>query len=225
MVELGMLKKSSSRLPHVLERGRAVLFGTRIYDDENCPCSLPSSDSRATSIFLSGYFQSWDCFKREISHVANIANRALEERHGKSAGARVGAVHLRLGDYAGLKHIYGEITGEYIYQSILELSSRHPSKSNLVNVYSDSVNASGSLQVPNFVNLHYMPNQTTPEALWAMSQSLWIVGSNSTFSWWAAAIGGFIPLTLPSPFLIDRKLNSKIRLESDNVVWIDRSIS
>jgi hypothetical protein len=96
-------------------------------------------------------------------------------------------VHIRLGDYKNLEHIYGTYSSRYLRACItlLEDSSR---LGKIVLFSDDRAEATNILLEAglNPSNLESFPTLSALEELLLLSQCSNIVGSNSTFSWWAA---------------------------------------
>lgn len=99
-------------------------------------------------------------------------------------------IHLRLGDYQNLQHIYGRLTSNYFEKALLEVSNKDE-KQNLW-VFSDEPDKAKGLLGKEFQNSYFVPSHTSSrplEPLILLSQMKRKVLSNSTFSWWAAYLG------------------------------------
>lgn len=97
------------------------------------------------------------------------------------------AVHIRLGDYENLRHIYGGTRIQYIRNALEIFRNRFPTCP--VWVFTDDVERAKEV----LSNKVYFDKIVNPPAtirpienLLLMSQSTSLVGTNSTFSWWAA---------------------------------------
>jgi hypothetical protein len=104
------------------------------------------------------------------------------------AGKPVG-VHVRLGDYSNLPGIYGFPRLEYMTNALRQLRIQFPE--NPIWVFSDEPKkAEGLLQNRLPADLFLTPPKgTSPlENLLLLSNCIGIIGTNSTFSWWASAL-------------------------------------
>jgi hypothetical protein len=110
------------------------------------------------------------------------------------AGRKVLGVHVRLGNYSGLEESFGALSDEYFRNAIREALTEESSKIEQIYLYSDDVDKAYEYLtlmewgVP--VKLAGKNSgMTDEEILVLMSNSESLVISNSTFSWWAAALG------------------------------------
>lgn len=214
--------ETSRKIPHSAYLGGSLLRGLTLVKDGNVKKWLTGA-TEAKAVTLSGYFQSWPVFQTELAHVAGLAREYMARRLPSPVG-NSGSIHLRLGDYLKHKHIYGELSSHYIENSLSRVASLADSTLNQIRVFTNDEEAAQVLldKIGQSFSYELMSPRSAVEDLWQLSQSTWVVGANSTFSWWGAAIGNFRPLTLPKPFLIKPSMNSKIDLGSPNVMWIDR---
>lgn len=220
--QLQMQEAPNRNLPHAFELGVARAFGIRILSDKNFPPRLLGRSNIASDLILSGYFQSWSFLDNEICQVAVVTKSLLEAEFGKEFGPKTGAIHLRLGDYSTLRRIYGCISPEYVIHALQKLRANSSIHTSAINVFTNDPSMAKQILFDLPEEFAYIENLSATEALWDLSNSAWLVGSNSTFSWWGAALGGFIPITLPYPFFVRKRLNSRIQLDSPNVTWINR---
>lgn len=207
--------------PHLIDLTGALLRGRRWMHDNNAGKFL-GKPSHIHPLAISGYFQSWPLLKTEISEIAELVSTLLFEANFELGEAPSGSIHLRLGDYTSHARVFGTLDAEYFANSIRTLLTTRKDSGGVVSVFTnDVIEAKRRLEgfpFPLDFRTHVSPLQT----LLSMSKSQWIVGSNSTFSWWSAAVGGFVPLALPKPFLVDKRVNKRVDLCSSNVSWVSR---
>ena len=99
-------------------------------------------------------------------------------------------IHLRLGDYQNLQHIYGRLTSNYFEKALLE-TSPNDERQNLW-VFSDEPDKAKGILGKKFQNSFFVPSHALSrplESLILLSKMNRKVLSNSTFSWWAAYLG------------------------------------
>lgn len=95
-------------------------------------------------------------------------------------------VHVRLGDYLGLQHMYGNVQKEYYLGVVDEIRRSNPNL--VIWIFSDSpevlpselVSGLGASKIVGPSEL-----ESPLETLVLMSQGSRIIASNSSFSWWA----------------------------------------
>lgn len=115
-------------------------------------------------------------------------------------------VHIRLGDYLQLESIYGRYCYEYLSDA-LEVIVSHSSPDTIesIVVFSDSEGLVNLPKVPKLglfdVSFASRFVDGTLQEFRMLMDSRAIVCSNSTFSWWAAALSAAKVITVPHPFL------------------------
>jgi len=137
-----------------------------------------------------GYFQSYkyfEFFSDEIKLAlmpANSQSRSLEYALSETKKENYYALHVRRGDYINASSFHGLTSKSYYLEAknkILELD-----KEAKFLLFSDSPDMA-VLEVP---WAEYRPDITeninSPETLLTMSKTKGIIGSNSSFSWWAS---------------------------------------
>jgi hypothetical protein len=129
-----------------------------------------------------------DSFSRDLKLVKN--SRPL-------------ALHVRLGDYRNLVHIYGGIDVDY-FESATALVRKLAGPRD-VWIFSDEPELALSLVkpvVPNAVIAPIAQSNSGLETLILMSECGGLVASNSSFSWWAAFLmtSRNEPIIFPRPF-------------------------
>jgi hypothetical protein len=160
----------------------------------------PQLQSITPPVKLFGYFQTWRYYqalkdqglvpeilmKRPSSWFLDTADEF--DRQGKVLG-----IHVRRGDYVGNSEI-GTLSVSYYEAAIKELKSRGVTW-DAVWVFSDDVPRSQnefknfSAESKNFVFIEPPADSHSFESLMLMSKSSSLIIANSTYSWWAAALG------------------------------------
>lgn len=140
---------------------------------------------------IRGYFQSWKYLDYLNSQNVNL-QLVSEESQGKlSKYSKVFdfdndiAIHVRRGDYSRFKDSIGLLSSNYYLNAINEIGV-----GSRVVIFSD--NAEVSKEFPDSTQFCYTPELTEEKSinsLYLMSNFRNLVISNSTFSWWAAALG------------------------------------
>ena len=101
-------------------------------------------------------------------------------------------LHVRWGDYLNLKHVYGEISPKY-YSSSVDLMRELTHKDRPIWLSSDDPEGASD-----FLKSHLSiervldsPSTSPPlETVLLMGSGSGLVAANSSFSWWAAFVGG-----------------------------------
>lgn len=140
---------------------------------------------------IRGYFQSWKYLDYLNSQNVNL-QLISEELQDKLAGySKIFdvdndiAIHVRRGDYSRFKDSIGLLSSNYYLHAIKEFGPGCR-----VVVFSDDVEI--SKEFPSSTDFLYTPELTLEKSintLCLMSKFRNLVISNSTFSWWAAALG------------------------------------
>jgi len=212
-----------SNLRHSVALASEVLSGRIVIGDRSAKHFFRNRKV-GSGIALSGYFQDWTLFESEIRNVAEVVNQMMTQRFGARPQKKSGAIHLRLGDYSKLSKVFGSTSNQYVVEAVKKLAGDSRDSNDSVTVFSNELEKAKSRLSGLSLNFVFADDLEPLQTLFEISQSSWIVGSNSTFSWWSAAIGGFVPLSLPSPFLVSKRRNAKINLGSHNVIWIMRTV-
>lgn len=140
-----------------------------------------------------GYFQSWKYFDSltdfsflEVKKPVSNGFRALELEISNS---ECGAIHIRRGDYVKQGQTFGLLSYKYYEESIEQLSL---SKGSTLYVFSDSVEIAEPILRPwgGRYLLRFVKNFEDFESMLLMSRFPKIVIANSSFSYWAALLGG-----------------------------------
>lgn len=220
--ELNIKCADEKTLFHGAEILKARVAGIPIMSDWNARRLLEEIAPRDRAL-ITGYFQNWTLFREDIIRLLPTLRNLLHQRVGESAQGNRGAIHLRLGDYSSLQSIYGDLSDTYISASLEKLAPGPPAATPPIRVFSNDLELAAKRLRDFPYEFEFVAEPDPVAALVALSHSNWIIGSNSTFSWWAAAVGDFAPLSLPTPYLLKRTLNSKIDLNSPNVLPVSRT--
>ncbi len=144
---------------------------------------MPLPASECERIRLHGYFQNAGYFsgaeERILSLFHPLAPRELI--YGPIA------LHLRMGDYLQVQDTHPVISEEYLRKAVFWQLSRRASP--VIHLYSDSPAEAASFLEKALSGLHVSidvrPGNTV-EQLQALAAHVNMIGSNSSFSWWAA---------------------------------------
>lgn len=108
-------------------------------------------------------------------------------------------IHHRLGDSLTLKNTRGQLGQEYFQGAISEIRKKNPDISH-VHVYSDDPVHSQNLLRNWLGGLHltWAPEEfSAAEVISSLARAKYLVLSNSTMSWWAAAAGEHLAVVAP----------------------------
>ena len=164
---------------------------------------------------LNGYFQSWkyfDDYKVKIAEILSADREYSTEFVNLSSyisQEETIAIHIRRGDYVGLTEYHGLTSAEYFEKAFRNAKSL--TNATRAVVFSDSIS----------IAKHVFPNadkyigpedlKSTSETLDLMSRCSGIIGSNSSFSWWAAYIrdSESRPCIFPRPWFTETSLDTR----------------
>ena len=138
------------------------------------------------NIALNGYFQSLKYFeevKDEFISQLNLPNFVIQ----KFIGDVDVAFHIRRGDYLKSSNIHYICKTEY-FDYFFDIFGPSDLKKTRILVFTDS--SDHVLEEFKDKKFHIIRSESDVKELAYMSQCDTIVGSNSTFSWWASLIGG-----------------------------------
>jgi len=191
------------RYPRFSERGR---YKNLVYETDNC------FDARLLMVpdgsRLRGYFQSWryvdgvaEVLRNQVRSVS-LPSASFLSRRSDLRGLRdwVG-IHVRLGDYRGLPHMF--LPEAYFRSALVRLDAWDRDRK--IVVFSDSPAEARKMPIwTRFENVLFMDRSglSPVETLLLMSEAPWLVMANSTFSWWAGFIGDepARPVVFPEPW-------------------------
>lgn len=205
------------------------ITGGKVITDSNFADTLKMLKTNAgnlnnKSLLLSGYFQNSEVFRTELEAVGKSATSILNATFGSFHGKDFIAIHVRLGDYLKFPRVYGELDAGYFEKALVELEAKIGKIPTAAIVFSDSPEAAAALlqgSLTRFESVEFSEKDPLQD-LWLMSQAVAIVGSNSTFSWWASRLNTKKPITYPDPFLVNRRANQKIQLFNDMEIEVRR---
>ena len=151
----------------------------------------PEIEILKPSVTLRGYFQTYRYFSNETDYRKMISlenpsqwcreiQSSIESDHSVS-------IHVRYGDYAALKQIFGVLDGDYYKRAVSIVEKMVPTATYFV--FSDDLSWAKSILyfLPETkTNFIQPPSESNPsESMYLMSLSNYLIGANSTFSYWA----------------------------------------
>jgi len=154
------------------------------------------------SVSLSGYFQSlkyFEEYKDEFISLLNLPEVDSLPRYGDNLNV---AFHIRRGDYIVHAPIHYVCKTEY-FNKLFDTFTPEDVKGNKIIVFTDSP----EIVLEEFKGKEFiiMKSESDIKELAYMSKCDIVVGSNSTFSWWAALIGNKISYFPSKWFQNDRE--------------------
>jgi len=177
-------------------------FKTRFFDESADQPFNVSSEYR----FIRGNFQNTSFLEtQEVSFIQEVLSWLDSNTSRKHLEEELVVVHIRRGDYVETLHkaSIGLLQRDYFINALTILNKLNH---DLV-VVSD---CSNSLEIREIYDLEpkyfFGSNETDLECLRILSESRFIVGSNSTFSWWGAYLSYSrnhsrdVKFILPFPF-------------------------
>jgi hypothetical protein len=150
-----------------------------------------------------------DTLRNQIRNVINPSD-AFQSMLQKAKTSSPIIVHLRLGDYVGLKGLYGEVDLRALGLELERLRNLHGTE---VWLFTDSPEQLNSQELNQLKVSQIFGPETLEkpiENLVLMSTGSHIVCANSTFSWWAAFLKGEVPsVSYPSQIVAANKIFSR----------------
>lgn len=206
-VSLELLRRLGTKWPNV-----AAAFGVYGFDGESeslTPSKIRNLRLINSYVANSRHFEGYeDAIRAQISSLVEPSAEYLQAVEVLSRDAYTG-VHVRLGDYRNLEHIYGPYSVRYLRSciSILEESSRLGK----IVVFSDERAKAAEILIDAGVDpavLTSFPSLSALEELLLLSKCSNIVGSNSTFSWWAGFLNTqeHARIVFPRPFYVSAEM-------------------
>lgn len=178
-----------------------------------------------------GYFQSYKYFEKYSNQIRLVLSNLQNPTNSFKSSSkyirhnRVYAVHIRRGDYIGRESFHGLSSEPYFQKAIDTVKAWEPSAKFIL--FTDSPHlAKDMLQ-----EVDYIPSITDglspAETLILMSQCDGIIGSNSSFSWWAAYLMNPNAVKIfPKPWFTNKSLDTKdlippewIQLDNSESNW------
>jgi hypothetical protein len=180
------------------------------YTADSVGWSVAHEEAARAGITMRGYFASYRYYEQVLKHVdfnSSVTPRApseyfLSKKHDLAKDRWI-AVHLRRGDYVGLKDLYG-LCGVDYFRKAFEAVKSSGSFSRVV-VFSDDVKQATKLLAGVFdlpTEFVMPPNESgAEESLLLMSLASAHIISNSSFSLWAALLSvSSEVVTVPHPW-------------------------
>lgn len=166
------------------------------------------------AVTLKGYFQSWKYFDEISSEIRrlvtlryesdqlNLVRREFREK-------KILAIHVRRGDYVGLENHHGITTKQYYEKSIKIMNDLNSFSQTAV--FSDDILAAKDA-IPD-ADYYISENEinSPSETLIAMAECSALIGSNSSFSWWAGYLSDEVSKLriFPRPWFTDESLDTR----------------
>lgn len=176
-----VIRKLYQYLPGTLKRNTFVEAGFHFQD------RFLSPRNRASYY---GYFQSYKYFERHEDEIRNFLNSSVSSNYQYNLASsfihnrKPYAVHIRRGDYIGREHFHGLTSIDYFKRAIKNVLVKDELATFIL--FSDSPEITREL----IAEVDYLPDITDgfspAETLMLMSKCKGVIGSNSSFSWWAA---------------------------------------
>ena len=149
-----------------------------------------------SSVFLKpykeyfGYFQSWKYIEESKTLIRDIfrelfKNLHSEGRYSSFLESPYIAVHVRRGDYVNLTQYHGLTTRKYFENALMTISNKHNSKFKIIVFSDDIIDARKVVPGADFY-VGSSEVESNLDNLLLMGNSEYFIGSNSSFSWWAA---------------------------------------
>lgn len=151
------------------------------------------------SVSLSGYFQSLKYFEEYKDEFISLLNLPEVDIPTYSGVTNI-AFHIRRGDYITHAPIHYVCKTEY-FNKMFDIFTPEVVKGTKIFVFTDSP----EIVLEEFKGKEFiiMKSESDIKELVLMSKCDIVVGSNSTFSWWAALIGGNDTNYFPSKWFAD----------------------
>lgn len=201
----------------IIARNKGYSQFRRIYQFDNAASKITSTGLDKFNE-LRGYFQSWDYVKPYVSHIRDLlrqsARKPVLDLASRLETSTVLALHARRGDYKSNVQEHGLLSLEYYVAASKQLLKR----SSFEEIWIFSDDQEFSEKIANYlaplVNQTVVVDQGTLEAsevIDLLSRCAGQVISNSTFSWWAAALANDPERVIaPYPWSRNEKENSQI---------------
>jgi hypothetical protein len=168
-----------------------------------------------------GYFQSWKYVEKVSLELNEIFRHAEDNNSRRLAqfdfyGKKFVTVHVRRGDYVSLENYHGLVSEDYYMEALESLLSR---VGNIpICVFSDDIHAARKI-IPK-ADFYVGTNQELSplQNLLLMSGCSYLIGANSSYSWWAGYIAKQVnncePI-FPKPWFVNSKVNTTDLLYPD----------
>jgi hypothetical protein len=190
----------------------AALFGVFSFEGESetvTPSKVRNLTLINSYVANSRYFEGYeDEIRAQISSIVDPSDEYRKASDLLTGGLYTG-IHIRLGDYRNLEHIYGSYSSRYLRSCISQLKEN--SRLGKLVVFSDERRRATEILRDAGVDpeiLVALPSLSALEELLLLSKCSNIVGSNSTFSWWAAFLNNKVHsrIFFPRPFYVSTEI-------------------
>ena len=145
------------------------------------------------NVGLNGYFQSEKYFKHienDIRSEFQFSKELVNECEGRIKEAKAGGaetivgVHVRLGDYKNLEHIYVPLIKTDYYQKAFQFMDSNITDNKMYIIFSDEIEICQQLFKGD--NVAFAQNGTPTKDMCLMSMCDHNIIANSSFGWWGA---------------------------------------
>ena len=222
--DLGFQLKVLGSGRHTFELAKQAARGGVLFLEKSDFNSISNADGDRRPRAVSGYFQNYSELKEQIELVSDSTrdHLAINDMVDRN---QFNVLHVRLGDYRNLAHLYGEPSSHYYTRALERLRQDEGHKRLPLIVVSDDRDGACDF-VSNFLDrseFELAPSVSSPMEHFALlAGARNIVAPSSTFSWWAAQVGQAKRVFLPSPLLLDPVKNRRINLASPNAEFLLR---
>lgn len=163
---------------------------------------------------LRGYFQSWkyfDLYENEIKSniILKKESDSLIRLSDELEKYRVLGMHIRRGDYIGLENYHG-LTSSTYFKNAVQIIQKLSGFEKIM-VFSDQIDIAKEVFPGGDYYISSKELSSSPETLILMSRCNSLIGSNSSFSWWAGYIGqsGSAVRIFPRPWFTNSSIDSR----------------
>lgn len=163
---------------------------------------------------LKGYFQSWkyfDAYQNEIRSLLCLKkeSNALRSLSEITTTYQVLGVHIRRGDYVGLENYHGLTSSSYFKNAVKIIQKL--SGFEKIMVFSDQIDIAREVFPGADYYISSKELRSSPETLILMSRCNSLIGSNSSFSWWAGYISSSNSAVriFPRPWFTNASIDSR----------------
>jgi hypothetical protein len=209
------VKVTSQLLPN----RRFNRFNKEIYTENSFAFDPKIINLKSPSI-LRGYFQSWRYFQEisgSIREALELIDPSIEykELSKEFNKKKILCVHVRRGDYIQAKEYHGLTSKKYFDEAIQIATSLN--KIDGIAVFSDDIASAKEVVSDADFYISDQELSSSAETLLLMSKNESLIGSNSSFSWWAGYLGEaeYKSRIFPRPWFAESKLDTRDLLPSN----------
>jgi hypothetical protein len=186
-----------------------MLNKNTIFESKNFESPLVPKEKQNFRLF--GY---WQTINSAITIQKNLSDML------KSSQVDEIALHVRRGDYLSEQHsLHGALHGKYYLKAIENLEKKTGFQR--IVIFTDSpeiVKKEEWFQSLDKAKVRVSTSKEPWDTLLEMASYSAIICSNSTFSWWAAFIGGNKSVILPNKWFQDTLLPKSLRIPGSHVI-------